>query len=89
MFAATALKMNKGRDNKDKKVQLLSDLGRFKGKKITVTFVDGKSVTGKLSAFDDVANCVLKRCEGWEYGSAVVCLGRSIVLVSLDVPYVL
>lgn len=74
---------------KDRKVQLLSDLSRFKDKKITITFVDGKSITGKLCAFDDVANCVLKRCMEWEYGDTVVCLGRSIVLVSLNIPYIL
>lgn len=74
---------------KDRRVQILNDLSRFRGKRITITFVDGRSVTGKLSAFDDVANCVLRRSGEWEYGHSVVCLGRNIVLVSLDVPYIL
>ncbi|AFM99325.1 hypothetical protein KMI_12g18490 [Encephalitozoon hellem] len=77
--------------NKDKikKTQLLSDLGRFKGKKITITFIDGKSITGKLTSFDDVGNCVLRRCGDWNYGNTVVCLGRSIVLVCMNTPYIL
>lgn len=78
--------MNK---DKNKKIQLLNDLSRFRGKKITVTFIDGKSVTGKLASFDEVGNCVLKRCGEWDHGDMVVCLGRSIVLVCLNTPYVL
>ena len=75
--------------DKNKRIQLLNDLGRFKGKKITVTFIDGKSLTGRLLSFDEVGNCVLKKCGEWVYGESVVCLGRSIVLVSMGVPHVL
>jgi U6 snRNA-associated Sm-like protein LSm7 len=75
--------------NKEKRTQLLSDLGRFRGRKITITFVDGRSITGKLASYDEIANCVLEKCTAWEYGKHVVCMGRAIVLVSMNVPHVL
>jgi U6 snRNA-associated Sm-like protein LSm7 len=75
--------------DKNKRIQLLNDLGRFKGKKITLTFIDGKSLTGRLASFDEVGNCVLKKCGEWVYGESVVCLGRSIVLVCMGTPHVL
>jgi U6 snRNA-associated Sm-like protein LSm7 len=75
--------------NKEKKVQLLSDLGRFKGKRVTITFVDGRSITGRLVSHDEIANCVLEKCGSWEYGRNVVCMGRAIVLVSMNAPHVL
>lgn len=68
---------------KDKKSPLIGDLARFKHKRITITFVDGKSVYGMLLGYDDIANCVIERLDGELAGKMTVCLGRSIILISL------
>lgn len=70
--------------NKDlKKNPLFSDLGKFRGKKITVILTNGQTIYGKLVSFDDACNIILEKCSDWVYGKNVMCLGKCLSLVSL------
>lgn len=66
-----------------KNIPLFSDLGKFKGKKITVVLSNGLTVYGKLISFDETCNIILEKCIDWEYGKSVMCLGKCLSLVSL------
>lgn len=72
-----SLDPDESKDTKDAKLPkktLFYDLSLLKDKKVSISLVGGKIVTGKLLEADEVANCVLLS----EQGNTLVVLGQNI-----------
>ncbi|KAK1350338.1 hypothetical protein CWI38_0128p0070 [Hamiltosporidium tvaerminnensis] len=73
--------------NNAKKRELIYDLQKYLNKNIFVKFIGGREIIGRLTSYDDSQNLVLeepdKRNNEWFYNSRVVCLGNSIISISL------
>ncbi|WUR02254.1 U6 snRNA-associated Sm-like protein [Vairimorpha necatrix] len=65
------------------KIPLFGNLSKFRNKIVTVVFTNNVKITGILISYDYTSNLILEKYNKWEYGKRVLCLGRSLSLISL------
>lgn len=73
-------------EDSERKQQIFTDLERYKNKVITVKLLSGQHISGKLLCFDKVPNIVLEKIDDWDYGKKIICMGHSVLSISLGKP---